>query len=331
MHASQSSHGTKLIATDRVFPNETTSAVDGVIRIKWGKIIWLLGNGVGGILELLWYTSIDTVLVFMVLTAVTICAGHSVGMHRLLIHRSFETKRGVEYILVWLGTLVGMAGPFGLIHAHDMRDWHQRQIICPPHPSHDAHFFKDAFWQMCCAFELKNPPKFVIEPHIHTNPVYRIIERTWMAQQIPLALILYIFGGWAWVLWGCCLRIIVSVVGHWMVGHFAHHKGEQDWLIEGLPVQGYNLPKLGLITFGESWHGNHHAFPHSAKLGLDQNQSDLGYVFITFLKTLGLAWGIKFPSSEPNRTGLVRIHKSDGLEADEMNSFNYEESQTTKD
>ena len=32
----------------------------------------------------------------------------------------------------------GMAGPFGMIRAHDMRDWHQRQTVCPPHPSHGA-------------------------------------------------------------------------------------------------------------------------------------------------------------------------------------------------
>ncbi len=52
-------------------------------------------------------------------------------MHRLLIHRSFTTPRWLEYLLVYLGVLVGMAGPFGMIRAHDMRDWHQRQVLCP--------------------------------------------------------------------------------------------------------------------------------------------------------------------------------------------------------
>ena len=40
---------------------------------------------------------------FLFLTVVTICAGHSVGMHRLLIHRSFKAARPLEYLLVWLG------------------------------------------------------------------------------------------------------------------------------------------------------------------------------------------------------------------------------------
>lgn len=96
------------------------------------------------------------------------------------------------------------------------------------------------------------------------------MERSWMFQQVPVVLLLYWIGGWAWVLWGCSLRISVSIVGHWMIGHFAHRCGHQGWEVDGLPVQGYNLPALGLITFGENWHGNHHAFPHSAKLGLEK-------------------------------------------------------------
>lgn len=228
-------------------------------------------------------------------------------MHRLLIHRSFETLRYIEYLLVWLGTLVGMAGPVGMIRTHDMRDWHQRQIICPPHPSHDAGFFKDAWWQLCCQFKLISPPAFVLEPRVKQDRFYFWVERTWMLQQIPLALVLFYFGGWAWVLWGSSLRITVSLVGHWMIGHYAHRRGQQGWVVKGLPVQGYNLPGLGLITFGENWHGNHHAFPHSAKLGVEPGQIDPGFWLIKSLEVVGLAWGLKTPTSEPAREGLERI------------------------
>ena len=70
------------------------------------------------------------VALFAVTTIVTLRAGHSVGMHRLLVHRSFSAKPWVEYVLVYLGTLVGMAGPLGMVRLHDMRDWAQRQLAC---------------------------------------------------------------------------------------------------------------------------------------------------------------------------------------------------------
>lgn len=296
----------KLHATDRVIPQPDTSAMAGEIRWQPAKSLWTFTHMILGIAGVVLYPQWDAALVFIVLCAITICAGHSVGMHRLLIHRSFTAPFWVEATLVWLGTLVGMAGPFGMIRAHDMRDWHQRQAICPPHPSHGAGFWRDMWWQMHCHFPLKHPPRFIVEPAIAGSRTYRLIEATWMAQQLPLALILYALGGWAWVLWGISLRIWVSLTGHWMVGHFAHKRGQQGWHIAGLPVQGYNLPGLGLLTFGENWHGNHHAFPHSAKLGVEAGQIDPGFWFIKALGLIGLAQNIQLPASQPARAGLTR-------------------------
>lgn len=297
----------ELVSIERIKCEPDTSASDGAIRWSAVKSIWLIGHAILGLLGVLLFPQLDALLIFIGLTAVTICAGHSVGMHRLLIHRSFETFRWFEYLLVWLGTLVGMAGPVGMIKTHDMRDWHQRQTVCPPHPAHDGTFFQDAWWQLCCEFKLESPPSFYLEKRIGDDGFYKWIERTWMLQQIPVAAVLFYAGGWAWVFWGCSFRIAVSLIGHWMVGHFAHNSGQQSWVIKGLPVQGYNLPKLGLITFGENWHGNHHAFPHSAKLGVESGQADPGFALISFLARIGMVWGVKTPESELARKGLLRV------------------------
>ena len=295
------------IASDRVIPDAQTSATDGSIRCTPGRTIWLAGHALGGLAAVIFFPSWGGFAVCLGLSAITLCAGHSVGMHRLLIHRSFEAPRGVEWVLVWLGTLVGMAGPIGMIRAHDMRDWHQRQTVCPPHPSHAAIWWRDAWWQMCCEFRLTHPPRFVVEPRVKNDPVIQGLERTWMAQQIPVVLILWAFGGIGWVLWGVCLRVSVSLMGHWAVGHAAHHGGHQGWRIEGLPVQGYNLQGLGLLTFGEGFHGNHHAFPYSARLGVAPGQLDPGFWLIKVLEALGLAWGVQEPGDQPARAGLVRV------------------------
>ncbi len=278
-------------------------------RIVWDpvKSLWLflmLGLAVVfGPMTLGW----GSFLVFLITSAVTLMAGHSVGMHRLLIHHAFAAPLWLERLLIWLGTLVGMAGPYGMIRAHDMRDWHQRQSICPPHPSHGAGFWRDAWWQLHCRFALVHPPVLTIEPARADDPVLRWIDATWMAQQLPLAGLLYFLGGWDWVIWGVPVRISVSLIGHWVVGHYAHRQGHQGWVIDGLPVQGYNLQHFGLISFGESWHGNHHAFPHSAKMGIDPGQVDPGYWFVKLLQALGLAWDVRLPHSESPRPGLRRV------------------------
>jgi len=234
-----------------------------------------------------------------------------VGLHRLLIHRSFTAPEWLERLLAWLGVLVGMAGPFGMIRAHDMRDWHQRQVVCPPHPSHGAGWLRDAWWQMHCRFDLPHPPRFEIEPEIADDPFYRWLEATWRWQQLIPAIALFAIGGVGFVLWGICLRVAVSLIGHWAVGHAAHKGGHQGWEIAGLPVQGFNLRGLGLLTFGECFHSNHHAFPHSAQLGVERGQVDPGFWLIRSLEAVGLTWDVKGPAAEPERDGLTRVPLED--------------------
>ena len=295
------------VSTARMISNAKSDAVAG--RVVWSpaKSIWTAAMTAAalvlGPLTFTW----DAAALFIVASAVTLCAGHSVGMHRLLIHRSFSAPRWVERILVYLGTLVGMAGPFGMMHAHDIRDWAQRQPDCHDLYAHRRAFFTDAFWQMHCAVRLDHPPRFVIEPQAEGDRFYRFLERTWMWQQAPWAILFFALGGWSWVIWGVPVRIAVSLTGHWLIGHLAHRNGHQGWSVDGVAVQGYNIKHVGLLTFGECWHGNHHAFPESARLGVERGQTDPGWWFIRTLEFLGLARDPKQPKDIEPRAGLRRV------------------------
>ncbi|EGE56590.1 UNVERIFIED_ORG: stearoyl-CoA desaturase (delta-9 desaturase) [Rhizobium esperanzae] len=297
------------ISTGRMIDDSSDSVKGSVVWMP-AKSIWIITMTVvavvGGPLTFSW----SAVIVFVLSTAITICLGHSVGMHRLLIHRSFSAPLWLEHLLVYLGTLVGMAGPFGMIYAHDIRDWAQRQRDCHDLYAHRRSFFVDAFWQMHCAVALDEPPQFVVEERARRDRFYRLLEATWMAQQIPLALLLFNLGGLPWLVWGIAVRISVSLTGHWLVGHFAHRNGHQGWSVDDVAVQGYNLPRFGLVTFGESFHGNHHAFPESARLGIEPGQLDLGWHFIRLLAGLGLASAIKLPHTIVPRDGLRRVEVS---------------------
>jgi sn-1 stearoyl-lipid 9-desaturase len=297
----------KAIFTHRMNSDQRGNAIKGKVVWSPAKSIWTgsltLIALVAGPLTFTW----GAFALFIATTAIAICAGHSVGMHRLLIHRSFEAPKWLEHILVYLGTLVGMAGPFGMIAAHDIRDWAQRQTDCHDLYAHRAGFFQDAWWQMHCAVKLDQPPIFQIEPEVHNDKFYRAIDRTWMLQQVPWVILFYTLGGLPWVVWGVAVRVSVSLTGHWLVGHYAHRRGHQGWVVDGVAVQGYNIRNIGLITFGEGWHGNHHAFPESARLGIEDGQLDPGWWFIRALQYLGLAWNIKEPVQVGEREGLRRL------------------------
>ena len=271
------------------------SPVDGVVRWDPATSAWngtmLAGAMVGVPLTLSW----SAVALFIALTAVTLLAGHSVGMHRRLIHRSFECPPWLEFALVYAGVLVGLAGPIGMIRTHDLRDWAQRQSDCHSYLAHRESMLRDAWWQLHCRLILDHPPGFAPGDTVESC-AYRWLERSWRWQQLPLALLLWAAGGWAWVVWGICLRVSVCVTGHWFVGHLAHRRGPQSWLGRDAGVQAHDVPWAAIPTMGEAWHNNHHAFPGSARIGIHPGQSDWGYAFILLLARLGLAWNIRTPA-----------------------------------
>src|ERR1700743_3790201 len=169
----------------RMFDEETTDATVGVVRWKPSKSIWISAmTGAWLIAGPVWVTW-DAIALFICTTALTVCLCHSLRMHRRLIHHAYECPLWLERLFVYLGTLVGMAGPFGMIRQHEIRDWAQRKPCCHPYLAHRSRFLRDGFWQLHCELHLAHPPELKVERHVAHDPFYRFLERTWMAQQLP--------------------------------------------------------------------------------------------------------------------------------------------------
>jgi hypothetical protein len=71
--------------------------------------------------------------------------------HRKLVHDSYQCPRWLEYLLVYCGVQVGLTGPLGLLHQHDLRDYAQRIPGCHPYLRHGRSMWVDAcgshpFW-----------------------------------------------------------------------------------------------------------------------------------------------------------------------------------------
>jgi len=293
--------------SERIVADTTSDPSAGRVRWSPAKSLWIGGMTATALALGPVYVSWSALGLFAITTAITLCLGHSVGMHRRLIHGSFQCPRWLEYLCVYLGVLVGMAGPIGMIRLHDMRDWAQRQPVCHGYFGHRAGFWRDAWRQMHCELALDHPPGFRLEPGRAGDRFYAVLEATWMWQQAPWALLFWSLGGPGWVAWGICARVAVSVTGHWLVGYYAHREGEQSWIVEGAAIQGHNVVMAGLISMGESWHNNHHAFPGSARLGLHPGEVDLGWLAICVFRRLGLAWDIVTPETLPYRPALRAV------------------------
>ena len=276
-------------------------------RVVWApvKSLWINACLVGFIVGAFFATSVSSVVVFLVFTYLSLLFGHSIGMHRKLIHRTYECSKWLERLLVYLGVIVGMAGPLGLMRVHDIRDWAQRERRCHDFFSHRQPLWKDAFWQLNCRFQFDNPPSFNFEPAISGDKFYMFLERTWILQQVPVALVLFLIGDWPWVVWGVFGRVFVSVAGHWTVTYLTHNPGPGNWIVPASGVQASNLQGAGFITMGECWHNNHHAFPESARMGLSPDETDPGWIVLWWLQSYGIVWNLQQPRDQSAQEDLA--------------------------
>jgi stearoyl-CoA desaturase (delta-9 desaturase) len=92
----------------------------------------------------------------------------------------------------------------------------------------------------------------------------------------------------------------------WLVNSAAHMFGYQTYDARD---DSRNCWWVALLSFGEGWHNNHHAFPRSARHGLAWWEFDMSYLTLRLLESLGLAWNIRvgdhLRAARGNRTALA--------------------------
>jgi stearoyl-CoA desaturase (delta-9 desaturase) len=267
--------------------------VEGRVRWDPARSLWFGGITLVALVGAVPAFTPGAFALFAATTALSLCTGHSVGIHRGLIHRAYRVPRPLEYALVYVGVLVGLGGPLGLVRMHATRDFHQNQPDCHDFFAHRQPAWRDYLWNLHCRFEHPRPHVPRLEPAVEGDRFYAFLERTWRLQQLPWALLLLWLGGLPWLVWGGFVRVAVGTTGHWLVGHVSHRGGYRGWHNRGAAVQGFNSLLFGALSMGEGWHNNHHAFPRSARIGLRPWEFDAGWWFLCALRALGLATGVR--------------------------------------
>ncbi|KAF6170856.1 hypothetical protein GIB67_015808 [Kingdonia uniflora] len=122
---------------------------------------------------------------------------------------------------------------------------------------------------------------------------YRFLRRTQYVHPNAFVALLYALGGFPYIIWGMAVRLFLVFHGTFLVNLVCHVWGRQVWKTGDLSR---NNGYIALITFGEGWHNNHHAFQSSARYGLEWWQIDMTWYIEKLLECIGLATDLKVPS-----------------------------------
>jgi len=263
----------------------------------WGTIVFMVAIHILSLVAMqpkFWSLPAVTSLLFFYW--VTACLGGTLGYHRLLSHRSFIVPRWLERFFATCGAISCQHGPIDWVglhrHHHSFSD-----TEVDHHNSKKGFWWSHMGWMFKDVEALKAVPK--LSADLIKDPYYRFLNKYFLFLQIPIGLSLYAIGlklgvgGWALVLWGIPLRLVVVYHVTWLVNSATHCWGKA-------PFESGDSSKnnawVAALTFGEGWHNNHHAFPNSAKLGLVRGQIDISWEHIKILAKFGLAKKVKLPS-----------------------------------
>jgi stearoyl-CoA desaturase (Delta-9 desaturase) len=257
-------------------------------------------------------------VMFLVMVLVT-GLGITLGFHRLFAHRAFATVRPVEQALMVLGCMAGQNSPFYWVATHRAHHRHSDHEGDPhsPYVWGTRRFgFLRGFWHSYFGWLHANGYSY---PASAIRDLTRRSDLAWIDRHwfhfyliglgIP-ALAGLAIGGTAYdalmgLLWGGLFRHFALLQVTFAVNSICHLWGSRPYDTDD---HSRNNFLLGVIAFGDGWHNNHHAFPHSARHGLHWWQPDFTYSVIWLMERVGLAWRVKRP--DPVRSGGTRLEQT---------------------
>ena len=223
--------------------------------------------------------------------------GICLGYHRLLSHRSLQlTPKWVEYAIVTIGALAMQGGPIFWVAGHRKHHAYTEDEDKDPYSSRRGFWWSHMGWILYPrseSFAFETYKKFA--PDLARDPYYRWLDRNFLPLQIPVGILLYLCGGWSFVIYGVFLRAVVLWHSTWLINSATHLYGYRNFEVED---NSRNLWWAAILTYGEGWHNNHHAHPNVAPAGRHWWEVDMTWWAIKTLQTLGLAKKVVMPPTQ---------------------------------
>jgi stearoyl-CoA desaturase (delta-9 desaturase) len=254
----------------------------------WGIISYMVAvHSVALLAFLPAFFSWKAVGVMFFLYWVTACLGITIGFHRMGAHRSFHAPKWLEYFFILCGSLACQGGPLDWIGLHRIHHQYSDRAE-DPHDSNEGFWWSHLGWMMYHIPASDDIPRYTQD--ISGDPFYQFCQKYFVLVQVALGLLLFAIGGWSFVVWGIFVRLVVVFHVTWLVNSATHKFG---YVSHESDDNSRNCWWVALLSFGEGWHNNHHAYQYSARHGLQWWEIDITWMIIRFLQILGLATNVK--------------------------------------
>ncbi len=265
---------------------------------------------------LFWNRAVDAAdLAILAVMYLITAVGVTVGFHRLLTHRAFQTYPWLERTFAIMGSLSVQGSVMDWVADHRKHHAHTDREGDPhsPHVGHGSGL--SGLWHAHVGWLMETQGQADWKryaPELYEDPAMRRIGRRFPLLVLVSLLIPtvagYVLDGFTLrgavlgYIWGGLVRIFLVHHITWSVNSVCHFFGTRRFDIEDRST---NVGWLSVLSLGESWHHNHHAFPRSAYHGLRWWELDPSGLIISTLRRLGLAWNVVRITPERQRAKTV--------------------------
>jgi stearoyl-CoA desaturase (delta-9 desaturase) len=226
----------------------------------------------------------------VVLWWISASLGVGMGFHRLLTHRGYKTPKLVEYFITFCGLLALEGGAINWVVTHRI---HHAHTDAPgdPHTPREGGWWAHIGWMLKGTAQSHDQATMArYAPDMVKDRFHVLANNFYWVPIILLAIGLFAFGGWPFVLWAVFFRVTFNFHSTWLVNSATHMWGRRRFATRDDSTNNW---WVALLTFGEGWHNNHHAFPTAARHGLAWYEIDINWWGIRTMQFLRLAKGVK--------------------------------------
>jgi sn-1 stearoyl-lipid 9-desaturase len=265
-------------------------------RPNWVTGIALLAIHVGALLALFpAFFSWSAIVVAIVIANLTGAFGITLCYHRALTHRALRMVRPLEIATAIMGALAFQGDPIDWVATHRIHHAHSDRRG-DPHSIRRGLTWAHVSWLFRTNENMPtDAERKRYTPDLWNDPFYQALRYLYVPMQIGLAALLFALGGWSWVVWGIFVRLVFTYHATWLVNSAAHAFGYRTYRT---PDRSVNSWFVAMISWGEGWHNNHHAFPFSARHGLRWFEIDCTWWGIKLLAAMKLVDKVRVPTRE---------------------------------
>lgn len=215
--------------------------------------------------------------------------GIGAGYHRYFAHRAYSTSRAFQLVLAVLSQSTAQKSVLWWAAKHRHHHLHSDTELDIHSPRHKGFFYSHVGWIFARRHDATD---FVKVADLARYPELMWLHKYELVPAVGLALLCFLIGGWPGLVVGFFWSTVCVYHATFCINSLAHVRGTKRYVTGD---DSRNNWLLALITMGEGWHNNHHAYQSSVRQGFRWWEFDPTFYILKALSWTGLIWDLKMP------------------------------------